>query len=262
MTEPRSLFVFMHDSPAQWEDDLNRYFDFDHIQDRLSCQGWRGAERFVLSDAEPAGWNPAQRWTKYLYFHHVDSLDALTSRAREAFAAGSPWARAQREQQRPGGVLAPNRGIRTGWTQRPSPWLGATSYRMPPPRVIYVVLRDVEPDDDDAVNAYLDSELVPEMLMSPGFLHCERYEAGPALPATPGSDDVAPPRYLDIFDIASPEVLSSESYRLRSSSLSARGRALSQPITVRGAGVYVQRSSPWMIEPWNPHAPPPGPGRG
>jgi hypothetical protein len=253
--EPKNIFIFMHDSPAEWEDDLNRYFDFDHIQDRLSCEGWRCSERFVLSDIAPAGWNPAHRWTRYLNLHHVDSLDALTSPAREAFAAGSPWSRAQREKQRLTRVVAPNRGIRTGWTQRPSPWLGATSYRMPPPRVLYVVLRDVAPEQDEAVNAYIDDELVPELLMSPGFLHCERYEAGPALPATPGSDDVVSPRYLDIFDVASPEVLSSESYRLRSSSVSERGQALNGSITVRGAGVYVQRSSPWMIERWDPRIP-------
>jgi hypothetical protein len=251
----KHLFAFMHDSPAHWEDELNRYLDFDHVQDRLSCAGWHEAERFALSDVEPVGWTPALRWTKYLYLHHVDSLDAVTSPAREAFADGSPWARARQRQQRAAGVTVPSRGIRTRWTRRPRPWLGTVSYRMPPPRVLYVILRDIAEDRDAEVNAYLDEELVPELLASPGFLHCERYEAGPPLPGTAGSHDVAGPRYLDIFDVASPEVLSSESYRLRSSALSDRGRALGQSIIVRGVGVYVQRPSPWLIEPWDPREP-------
>ena len=248
----RYLFAFMHDSPPLWEDELNRYLDFDHVQDRLSCAGWRQAERFALSDVEPAGWTPAQRWTKYLYLHHVDSLDAVTSPAREAFAEGSPWARARRRQQQAAGVIVPSRGIRTRWTRRPSPWLGPVSYRMPPPRVLYAVLRDIAQDRDAEANAYLDQELVPELLASPGFLHCERYEAGPPLPGTASSGGFAAARYLDIFDVASPEVLSSESYRMRSSVLSCRGQVLDRAITVRAAGVYIQRPSPWLIEPWNP----------
>jgi hypothetical protein len=126
---------------------------------------------------------------------------------------------------------------------------------MPPPRVRYVILRDIAEDRDAEANAYLDEELVPELLESPGFLHCERYEAGPPLPGTADSGDFAVPHYLDIFDVASPEVLSSESYRLRSSALSDRGQALGRAITVRGAGVYVQRPSPWLIEPWDPREP-------
>ena len=251
----KHLFAFMHDAPARWDDELNRYLDFDHVQDRLSCAGWREAERFALSDVEPAGWTPALRWARYLYLHRVDSLDAVTSPARDAFAGGSPWARAWQRQQRAAGVTVPSRGIRTRWTRRPSPWLGPISFRMPPPRVLYVILRDIASDRDAEANAYLDGELVPELLASPGFLHCERYEAGPPLPGTAGSDDSAAPRYLDLFDVASPEVLSSESYRLRSSALSDRGRALARSIAVRGAGVYVQRPSPWLIEPWDPREP-------
>lgn len=255
MTGAKALFAFMHDSPAAWEDELNRYLDFDHIQDRLSCAGWGAAERFAASDVEPAGWTPAQRWTKYLYLHQVDSLDAVTSPAREAFAGGSPWARARQRQLQAAGVTVPSRGIRSSWTRRPSPWLGAVSYRIPPPRVLYVILRDIAKDHDAEANAYLDEELIPELLASPGFLHCERYEAGPPLPGTADSGDFAVPHYLDIFDVASPEVLSSESYRLRSSALSDRGQALGRAITVRGAGVYVQRPSPWLIEPWDPREP-------
>jgi len=251
-TERKSLFIFMHDQPAGLDEDGNRFYDFDHIPDRLSCAGWRAAERFALTDIEPAGWNPAQRWTKYLYLHHLDSLDALTSPARASYDRGSPWARAQREHHRSIGTVSPSRGLRTGWIRRASPWLGAISYRMPPPRVVFVVLRDVHPAHVEDVNAYLDDELVPELLGCPGFLHCERYAAGPRLAHAPGSEHLVQPQYLDIYDVASPEVLSSEAFRLMRCSPSERGRELDRWITVRGSGVYLQRPSPWLIEAWRP----------
>jgi hypothetical protein len=246
--ERKSLFIFMHDHPAKLEDDSNRFYDFDHIPDRLSCEGWRGAERFALTDVEPAGWNPTQQWTKYLYFHFLDSLDALTSPARKSYDRGSPWARAQRADNRSTGMVSPSRGLRTGWTQRDSPWLGAISYRMPPPRVLFLVLRDVEPVHAAEVNAYIDEELVPELLGCPGFLHCERYEAGAPLTHAAGSENIVQPRYMDVYDVATPEVLSSDAYRLQQSSRSDRGRDLEQWVTVRGSGVYLQRPSPWLIE--------------
>lgn len=250
----KTLFAFMHDHPGAVEDDSNRFYDFDHIPDRLSCEGWRGAERFVLADVEPAGWTPAQRWTKYLYLHVLDSVDALASPARTAFDGGSPWARAQREAQRSAGVVSPNRGLRTGWVQRDSPWLGAISYRMPPPRALFVVLRDIDPAHADEVNAHLDDEVVPELLACPGFLHCERYEMGARLRNAPGSEDIAPPRYLDIYDVATPEVVSSEAFRLRQATPSDRSRELEQWISVCGVGAYLQRPSPWLIEAWEPSA--------
>jgi hypothetical protein len=52
-----------------------------------------------------------------------------------------------------------------------------------------LTLRDVDPKQDAALNAHIDGEFVPELLMSSGFLHCERYESGPLLPVTPGSDE-------------------------------------------------------------------------
>jgi hypothetical protein len=248
LTAFESMFLFMHDSPVEWEDELNRYFDFDHIQDRVSCEGWGHAERFERSNVHPAGPMHAREWTKYLYFHELASLNALVSEARRRYT-GSPWARAQREER--GSVpVAPTRGYRTAWTRRPSPWQGAKIFRAPPPRAIFILLRDVAPGHEDDASAYLDEILVPELLACPGFLRCERYEAGPALPGTPGSREFVSPPFLDIFDVASPEVLSSDAYLTRVLSLdrSPRGELVREHLTTRAQGVYLQRPSPWAVD--------------
>jgi hypothetical protein len=243
--DPTSLFLFLHDSPPEWEDELNRYFDFDHLPDRISCAGWGRAERFEKSAVEPVGPAPTDRATRYLYFHELDSLDALTSDARGSYGA-SPWARAQREE--PGPVpVAPTRGHRTAWRRRPSPWQGAQVFHAPPPRALLVVMRDVAPGHAVEANRFLDEVLVPEVLGCPGFLRCERYEAGPELPSTPGSPEFAPPSLLDVFDVASPEVLTSEVYRTRAASPAREPDDVRAHLTTRLHAVYVQRPSPWAV---------------
>jgi len=243
---PASLFLFLHDSPPEWDDELNRYFDFDHVPDRISCAGWGRAERFERSVVEPAEPAPADRAPRYLYFHELDSLDALTSDARRHYGP-SPWARAQREAD--GAVpVAPVRGYRTAWRQRASPWQGAQVFHAPAPRAIHVVLRDVAPGHAVEANRYLDEVLVPELLSCPGFLRCERYEAGPALPSTSGSPEFAPPSLLDVFDVASPEVLTSEVYRARAASPAREPDDVRAHLSTRLHAVYVQRPSPWAVD--------------
>ena len=242
--EPAALFVFLHDSPPEWEDELNRYLDFDHLPDRISCEGWGHAERYARSEVAPAD----PRAPKYLYFHELTSPDALTSQARRHYT-GSPWSRAQRAAPGPVAV-APSRGDRTLWLRRPSPWEGSRVFRAPAPRTVLVVLRDVAAGHEDEANSYLDDVLVPELVTCPGFLGCERYEAGPALSGTPGSPPFVSPALLDVFDLASPEVLTSEVHRSRAHALdrSPRTETVRASLTVRAQGVYVQRPSPWAVD--------------
>jgi hypothetical protein len=62
------------------------------------------------------------------------------------------------------------------------------------------------PADEDAFNAWYDEEHVPLRLAVPGFLSARRYRA-----AEPEG-----PRYLALYELASPDVLASEAYlRLR-----------------------------------------------
>ncbi|MFC4944236.1 hypothetical protein [Pseudonocardia sp. GCM10023141] len=244
-----ALFALMHDHAHGTAEEAHRFYDFDHVPDRLSCSGWREAQRFARVDA-PADvpGDDLPRWTEFLYMHAVDSLDALTSPARHAFDEGSPWARARAHA----GTGLPSRALRTGWRRRASPWLGAISYRIPPPRALFVVLYDIAPAHVAAVDHHVEGEVVPELLSCPGFLHCERFEAGPPLTPVPGSEGLTQPDRMDVYDLASAEVLSGGGFTRWRAGPSPRSRALAGSTTVRGAGAYVQRPSPWLIETWTP----------
>lgn len=242
-----ALFAFMHDSPPEWEEDLNRYLDLDHIPDRLSCEGWGEAQRFVRAEVRPAGVRNVADLPKYLYLHELNSLAALTSPSRTAFEGGSPWSRAQRSYQRSTGVRAPSIGLRTAWTPLPSPWRPPV-HRMVGPRAVYIVLQNVASTAERDFNSYLDEEFVPELLSSPGFLACQRFVAGPPLTPVQHEGEFVSPKYLNVFDVVAPEVLSSAAYRIRIGARSARQARLDAVIENFGAGVYVQRPSPWKIE--------------
>ena len=132
----KTLFIPTQDYVAEVEDETNRWFDRDHVPERLSCEGFIGCERFQLTD--------------------IQSL---------------------------------------GWTSR---------------------------------------------------LRCERYEiASESIAPMPGeltSDDQ--PRYMDVCDIETPEIVTNPVFWNMHSAPSERATALAPHATVRGIGVYLQRPSP------------------
>jgi hypothetical protein len=251
--EDKYLFIPMIDMPAALEDESNRWYDNDHVPERLSCEGFLSCERFQATPHEPAGWLPEQRWTKYLNVYTVQSLDALRSEGYNLQrdmngGKGSHWKQARSREQKETGQTSPTRSLRSVWKRRPSPWIRRTSVSLPPPRVIYLVLRDVAPERADDFNAYMDNELVPELIASPGFIACERYEAGERLaPAAAANRNIVQPQYMDVFDVATPEVLTAGAFRALQAAPSAKAKALKDAVTIRGAGIYMQRPSPWMV---------------
>lgn len=260
MSALKTLFIPMQDYAADVEDETNRWFDRDHVPERLSCEGFLGCERFQLTSIEPPGWNARIRWYKYLNVYHVDSPAVLNSQAYRLQTTRSPgrWvARNQAlDQAADMGDLYASRftarrwSIRSLWSQRPRTW-PASTVTMPPPRALYVVLRDVDPEHEEAFNSYQDEEAVAEMLTCPGFLGCERYQASSEsiLPIEGEQTSDDQPRYMDIYDVETPEILTNPMFWKMHSAPSVRAIELDPHLTVRGIGVYLQRPSPWTLRP-------------
>ncbi|MCB1745336.1 MAG: hypothetical protein KDK91_33520 [Gammaproteobacteria bacterium] len=255
----KTLFIPMQDYAADIEHETNRWFDRDHVPERLSCAGFLGCERFQLTDIEPPGWNSRMRWFKYLNVYTVEGPEVLSSEAYRHQTEQPPgpwmarWLAADRAADM--GELYARRStarrwsIRSLWCQRASTWR-PNPVRMPPPRAVYVVLRDVDPAHDEAFNQYMDEEAVPELLSCPGFLGCERYQAAAQAPMPmPGEPAAMPhPGYMDVFDIETPEVLTNPVFWKLCASPSPRARTLEPHCQVRGMGVYLQRPSPWLVQ--------------
>lgn len=67
MTERGLLLVMMDLAGQEFEDDFNRWYNEEHIPERLACPGFVGAQRY--RDAT----NPLS----YLALYHLDSVAAL-----------------------------------------------------------------------------------------------------------------------------------------------------------------------------------------
>lgn len=250
----RAYLVAMMDFPTEAEDETNLWFDYEHVPDRISCKGITGARRWQLTPVTPIGWSPSQRWTKYLHFYALASVDVLDSTAYSLQRAmndgrGSDWRQAREARAKVAGVRSPSRSLRTAWIERDVPWGHRRPIEVPEPRVSLIYLRHDLGDLEEAVNDFIDHQLAPELLMLPGFLGCDRYVAAATrsttVPASPSP--FRHPRYMDIFQITTPEVAVTGVFRqyMRSlDSLPPELRAAWQPV---GCGIYMERPSPWQV---------------
>lgn len=61
------LLLVMIDIEPAHEDDFNRWYDEEHVPERLSCKGFLSARRFVAVEGEP----------RYLALYELESPEVL-----------------------------------------------------------------------------------------------------------------------------------------------------------------------------------------
>ena len=101
VARPGQLCIWT-DTEAQSEADFNRWYDREHMQERVGIRGFRHARRFIANDG---------RARRYLALYVTDSLDVFRSDAyRHAFAQQTEWSlrnfARMRDTQRRVGELA------------------------------------------------------------------------------------------------------------------------------------------------------------
>ena len=132
----KTLYVVQLNFPRGLEAISNRRFDYEHVPDLLSCEGFLGLDRFHLADIEPAGWPRAPRRIEYMNLWQLEGPEVLASEAYRLRSNGPDpsWQgrtnqhryHALRERQRKMEGLpppAPQIGPRRVWDRRPMPWL-------------------------------------------------------------------------------------------------------------------------------------------
>jgi len=83
MTNARGLLLFMTDIDPKLEDEFHRWYEEEHVPERMAIPGFITARRFRALEGGP----------KYLALYDLDSPDVLQSAAyRHIIGAGkSPW---------------------------------------------------------------------------------------------------------------------------------------------------------------------------
>jgi hypothetical protein len=81
--EPGGLLLVMMEIDPEAEEEFNRWFDEEHLPERLSCPGFLSGRRYRAVEGEP----------RYLALYELESPAVLESEAYRAMAAPSEWTR-------------------------------------------------------------------------------------------------------------------------------------------------------------------------
>jgi len=253
-SHPETIFAPMFtDFATDRRDATNRYFDLDHVPQRLSCPGFLAAERYELASAPLP--DAANQPFRYLNFYYLADAEVLASPAyARQFSSRSLWT----QRTAPAVVGAT---LRAAWVERPSPW--AHSFEPRPasgPTTLLMLLEDaVTPGEPGAapigeLNRLLDEEIVPSWLSCPGFLSCRRYESGAV--DVPGPNLLPAPRFMTLYQLSAPEAVTTDAFRDALGRDIPRRAASPARSALRWQGVYAQRPSPWTVQPSALDAPP------
>jgi hypothetical protein len=200
-------------------DATNRWYDLDHVPQRLTCPGFLRAERYELVSRASAPLGSAQRRPlRYLNVYFLAGPHVLRSDAyRGQVVAQTPWA-ARRQGLGTAGVYL--RGI---WVQQPDAVQSRSAHLRPRegPKTWWLRMQEE------------DREHIPAVLSCPGVLGAERYASVEIdLPGPPGARS---PRLMTIYDVETPEVVITPEFARHAAS------------EVVWQGIYLQRPSPWTI---------------
>jgi hypothetical protein len=215
----KTLFIPMFgDFDQVTRDETNRWFDLDHVPQRLTCPGFLRAERYELVDDAHAG--PGEtRSLRYLNVYYLANPQVLESEAyRRQVGARTPWS-ARRTSAGVSGTLL--RGV---WVQQPDAVPARIAHLAPSegPRTWLVRMQNADHED------------IPAMLSCPGVVGAERYQSIEV--DLPGPQPTPPPRYMTIYELEAPEVVSASEFRAHA-------------LPTLWQGVYRQRPSPWTLRP-------------
>jgi antibiotic biosynthesis monooxygenase (ABM) superfamily enzyme len=154
-----------------WDDELNRWYDEEHLPNLLRVPGYLSARRYAAVEGEPT----------YMAFYEIASMDAYRSPTHEQ-AVSTPWT--ARIQPHRTGQLAFYEQVFPAEGLMPGPAAGDP---VDEPGGLLVVRTDVDPASEADFNAWYNEEHLPALCGVPGVIGGRRFravEGGPAYMAT------------------------------------------------------------------------------
>ena len=206
---PKGLLLVMIGIDAVHEGELARWYDEEHVPERMVCQGFLNGRRFTAVQGAP----------KYLATYDLESPDVLQSEAYSRIAGRTPWTERL--------AVHFNPIVRNVYVEARPPVVGGGKLTG---EGLLLVAIDVDAQHEAELNRWYDDEHIAERMAIPGFLRARRFvalEGGP--------------KYLALYDLESPEVLESTAYRhatgAGTTALTKRMQTLFNPMI---RNVYVQ----------------------
>ena len=183
---PSGLLLVMIDVDPAHEEEFNRWYDEEHLPERLACPGFLSGRRFVAVEGSP----------RYLALYDLASPEVLESAPYKKIQPRSPWT------QR----VAPHfrRAVRNVYVEMPAAGRREVGGTVMEGKALLLVMTDIDPSVEVEFNRWYDEEHVPERLSLPGFLSARRFRAVEGAP-----------RYLALYHLASAEALRTPEYAHR-----------------------------------------------
>ena len=181
MKTGNGLLAVWMDPPQEMEDELNRWYEEEHLADRMSVPGFLSARRYVCLRGTP----------RYFAFYELDNLDVLAGDAYQKLSQNAtPWTRRV--------IDSMTTVVRREYELLTSAGAAADE---PAPFTLLVHL-ETEPEHEGELNDWYDNEHLAALAAVPGVLGARRYRA------REGS-----PRYMAVYDYANAEVRESEAWK-------------------------------------------------
>jgi hypothetical protein len=189
------ITVWLHVA-AEREDELNDWYNLEHLRQVVALPGFVRARRYSVDDAP----------LKYLaWYETVDETVEPAADFQRIVEQPTPWSRRMRKlygenRERMNFRLMRDAGRVTG---ADAPWL-------------YIVHTDIPDDIVDEYNTWYDEEHLPRLVAVPGVVRARRYTA------TSGN-----PRYLTAYELTDPDAFESpEGLKARKTPWTAKMRSL------------------------------------
>jgi heme-degrading monooxygenase HmoA len=179
---PGGLLAVWMEPPPESEDDFNRWYDEEHLADRISLPGFSRVRRYRCLRGEPS----------YLALYELAGKDALnTDEYAQARQNPTPWTKRVT-------------GYVTKSVRREYEALSALG-ESPPEGAPYVLVigLETEPEHDDELNRWYEEEHLAALQSVPGVYSARRYRAL----------DGGSPKYLAVYEWQTADIRETDAWK-------------------------------------------------
>jgi hypothetical protein len=214
-TKGTALLMVWADVPADKEQEFNRWYNEEHLAERLAIPGFLGGARYEAVKGGP----------KHLAYYELESSAVLESEAyRRVQANPTEWTR------RVGPGVIATTYIRNVYTMIHPKALTPEAARSGPAPALQLGRMDVPREVDEEFNTWYNTVYVPNYEKVPGVIRGRRYRAL-----------VGTPTYLTFYEFEHPRVSESEAWKAQRDASPANARMRTHMRHAPGSpGVYVK----------------------
>jgi hypothetical protein len=179
-TKGTGLLMVWADVPADKEAEFNRWYNEEHLAERLSIPGFLSGARYEAVKGGP----------KHLAYYELESPAVLESAAyRKVQDRPTEWTK------RSGPATIATKYIRNVYTMIHPRALAAPAAQSPLAPALQIGRMDVPPEIDDEFNTWYNTIYVPNYEKVPGVIRGRRYRAV-----------TGEPTYLTLYEFEHPKV--------------------------------------------------------